>query len=155
MKIKFLEYKENYFADLTRLFYEVVHSVNAKDYTKEQLDTWAPEKIDAEKWKNRIQNNFIVMAKDENKVIGFGELSPDGCIDMLYVQKEYLSQKVGQTLLEHLIKKAKAIDLDEVVTEASITAKPFFEKQGFEAVKKQIKTLNNVEFINYKMRKKI
>ncbi len=32
------------------LFYETVHSVNAKDYTIEQLDAWADGSADLEKW---------------------------------------------------------------------------------------------------------
>ena len=31
---------------LAGLFYQTVHSVNAKDYTKEQLDVWATGKVD-------------------------------------------------------------------------------------------------------------
>ena len=32
--------------ELTELFYNTVHKVNAKDYTKEQLDVWADGKAD-------------------------------------------------------------------------------------------------------------
>jgi len=153
--LKISEYKENHLAELIELFLDVVHSVNAADYTQEQLDMWAPEQVDTEKWRNRIENNFVVIVENENKIVGFGELSPEGCIDMLYVHKDYLRQKVGQQLLECLIQKAKNWGFTEVVTEASITARPFFEKQGFKMVKKQIKTLNSVYFVNYKMKKRI
>jgi len=30
--------------ELTELFYNTVHIVNAKDYTKEQLDVWAQDR---------------------------------------------------------------------------------------------------------------
>ena len=140
MKIKIREYDEDYFLDLTNLFWEVVHSVNADDYTMNQLDTWAPLQIDIEKWKNRIKNNFVIMAEYQNKIVGFGELSPQGCIDMIYVHRDYLRQKIGKILLECLIKKARKLNLNEVFTEASITAKPFFKEQGFKIIKKQIKS---------------
>ena len=153
MKIKIREYDEDYFSDLTNLFWEVVHSVNADDYTMNQLDTWAPLQIDIEKWKNRIKNNFVIMAEYQNKIIGFGELSPQGCIDMIYVHRDYLRQKIGKILLECLIKKARKLNLTEVFTEASITAKPFFKEQGFKIIKKQIKTFNGVDFVNYIMKK--
>jgi len=153
--LKISEYKENHLAELIELFLDVVHSVNAEDYTDKQLDTWAPEQVDIEKWRNRLENNFVVIAKKENKIMGFGELSPEGCIDMLYVHKGYLRQKVGQQLLECLIQKAQNMEFTEVATEASITARPFFENQGFKVTKKQIKRFNNVNFINYKMKKSI
>jgi len=37
--LRISEYKSNYLTDLIQLFYEVVHRVNAEDYTKEQLDS--------------------------------------------------------------------------------------------------------------------
>jgi putative acetyltransferase len=153
--IKIFAYESDYLIDLFDLFWETVHSVNAEDYTNEQLETWAPEQTDTEKWKNRIENNFVVIAKMGNKIVGFSELSPKGCIDMLYVHKDYLRQKVGQQLLEYIIQKAKNVGFTEVFTEASITARPFFEKQGFKLIKKQVKTINTVDFINYKMKKGI
>lgn len=35
------EYMTSDCDQLARLFFQIVHSVNAKDYTKEQLDVWA------------------------------------------------------------------------------------------------------------------
>lgn len=34
---------------LINLFYNTVHTVNAKDYTSEQLDVWLPKNIDLRK----------------------------------------------------------------------------------------------------------
>lgn len=36
--------------EIIELFYNTVHTVNAKDYTKEQLDVWATGKVELEKW---------------------------------------------------------------------------------------------------------
>lgn len=35
------EYQPSDGKEITELFYNTVHTVNAKDYTKEQLDVWA------------------------------------------------------------------------------------------------------------------
>ena len=35
---------------LAKLFFQTVHSVNAKDYTKEQLDVWATCTVDLKEW---------------------------------------------------------------------------------------------------------
>ena len=153
--LKISEYKENHLAELIELFLDVVHSVNAADYTQEQLDMWAPEQVDTEKWRNRIENNFVVIVENENKIVGFGELSPEGCIDMLYVHKDYLRRGIGKELLDLMVEKARELNILEIFTEASITSKPFFESQGFKIVKKQVKTFNNVNFINYQMKKTI
>jgi putative acetyltransferase len=54
-----------------------------------------------------------------------------------------------------MIKKAQDLKFDEIFTDASKTAKPFFEAQGFKVMKNQIKKFNSVDFINYRMKKVI
>ena len=141
--------------ELINLFYETIHAINAKDYNPKQLNAWAPKNINSQKWKKRSLKNYLFIARDENKIIGFGELSPNACIDMLYVHKDYIMQGIGKKLLDMMIKKAQDLNFDEIFTEASKTAKPFFEAQGFKVVKNQIKKFNSVDFINYRMKKVI
>lgn len=35
---------------LAELFYQTVHNVNTKDYTKEQLDVWATGNVNLDEW---------------------------------------------------------------------------------------------------------
>ena len=44
------EYQPSDCAQMTELFYQTVHSVNAKDYTKEQLDAWVIGEVDLQAW---------------------------------------------------------------------------------------------------------
>ena len=140
---------------LIELFFGTVHSVNVGDYTPEQLNTWAPEVINPVKWMERINNNYLVLAKEGNKIVGFGELTSEGCVDMLYVHKDYLMQKIGQKLLGYTIRKALKLGIDEISVEASVTAMPFFEKSGFDIIKKRVKKLNDRDFIVFRMNKRI
>jgi putative acetyltransferase len=148
-------FKEKELDELINLFYETIHAINAKDYNLQQLSVWAPKNINSQKWKKRSSKNYLFIARDENKIIGFGELSPNACIDMLYVHKDYLRQGIGKKLLDVMIKKAQDLNFDEIFAEASKTAKPFFETQGFKVIKKQIKKFNSVDFMNYRMKKVI
>ena len=50
-KMVIREYQSTDCKELAELFYHTVHIVNAKDYTKEQLDAWATGKVDLKKWK--------------------------------------------------------------------------------------------------------
>ena len=43
------EYQSSDCKELAELFYDTVHRVNARDYTKEQLDVWATGQVDLEK----------------------------------------------------------------------------------------------------------
>ena len=51
MEIIIRKYKPSDCRRLMELFYDTVHSVNAGDYTAEQLDAWAPKNMDGEQWK--------------------------------------------------------------------------------------------------------
>ena len=44
------EYQSTDCIELAELFYNTVHTVNAKDYTKEQLDVWATGQVLADKF---------------------------------------------------------------------------------------------------------
>ncbi|MBD5437605.1 MAG: GNAT family N-acetyltransferase, partial [Treponema sp.] len=47
--------------DLANLFYDTVHTVNAKDYTEEQLHVWATGKIDLEEWNKSLSEHYAVV----------------------------------------------------------------------------------------------
>ena len=50
---------------LIKLFYDTVHFVNAKDYTKEQLNVWASGNVDSEEWNKSLLKHFTVVAAAE------------------------------------------------------------------------------------------
>lgn len=71
-------YRENMLDEMLRLFYNTVHTVNAKDYNVEQLNNWAPVAIDKTKWQERLANNVCLVSICNDQIVGFGELSKEG-----------------------------------------------------------------------------
>ena len=55
LKMIIRDYQPSDCKEITELFYNTVHTVNAKDYTKEQLDVWATGQVDLEKWNQSLQ----------------------------------------------------------------------------------------------------
>lgn len=53
------KYEKSDIKEITELFYNTVHTVNAKDYSKEQLDAWAPKNPNLEKF---VNGNIITHA---------------------------------------------------------------------------------------------
>ena len=45
------EYRPSDCREIAELFYNTVHTVNAADYSKPQLNAWATGKVDLEKWR--------------------------------------------------------------------------------------------------------
>ena len=116
--------------ELADLFYNTVHIVNAKDYTKEQLNVWATKQVDLEKWNKSLQEHFSVVALDNETIIGFGDIDKTGYLDRLFVHANYQKKGIATGLCNQLEQAVQG----DITTHASITAKPFFEKRGYKLV---------------------
>ena len=154
-KEQIVNYNESMLDEMLRLFYNTVHTVNAKDYDKNQLENWAPETIDRQKWEERLTNNVCLVSIYGEQIVGFGELSEEGGIDTMYVHKNHQGKKIASRLLQELTDYAHHLCFKTLTTEASITARPFFERHGFKVVKTQRNQYDNMVFLNYKMKKTI
>lgn len=143
--------KNQYVEELAQLFTNTIHKVNRKDYTKEQIESWAPTKIDYKKWKNRFEKTKPYIVKNNNKIIGFFEFENDGHIDCFYVHYDYQRQGIGNLMMSKIIEIAKEKKLDKIFAEVSITAKPFFEQNSFVVESKNIVKKDKIELVNYIM----
>lgn len=152
MKIRKYEIADT--EQIVQLFYDTVHQINIRDYTKAQVDAWAPADIDIEIWTKSLSSKFTFVAEDGGIIAGFGELETNGHIDCFYCHKDFQRKGVGTQILEHIEAKAKELGLKKIFTEASITAKPFFEKHKFIAIKKQEVERRGQKLINFAMDKK-
>lgn len=140
---------------IVQLFYDTVHQINIRDYTKAQVDAWAPADIDLEIWVKSLSSKLTLVAEEGDIIAGFGELETNGHIDRFYCHKDFQRKKVGTQILERLEAKAKDLGINKIFTEASITAKPFFERHKFIAIKKQEVERRGEKFINFAMEKNI
>jgi putative acetyltransferase len=67
--VKIRKYQSSDCKSLADLFYHTVHTVNAKDYTKEQLQVWATGQVDLENWDQSLQEHFSVVAVEKVEVL--------------------------------------------------------------------------------------
>ena len=81
------------------LFHETVHAVNARDYTSEQLDAWAPGGAGpAPRLAERLLRQGALGAWDGSALVGFGSLEGADLLDMLYVRRDYQGRGVARLL---------------------------------------------------------
>lgn len=135
---------------LAELFYETVHTVNAKDYTEEQLNVWATGNVDLEAWNESFLEHYTVVAVENDIIVGFGDMDETGYLDRLYVHKDYQNRGVATKICDEL---EAAFKVDKFNTHASITARPFFEKRGYQVVKEQQVERSGILLTNYVMDK--
>ena len=137
-------------AQMAELFYQTVHSVNAKDYTQEQLDAWASGEVDLPAWDASFRAHRTIVATDNGEIVGFGDMDESGYLDRLYVHKDHQGQGIASAICDELecFAVGKAI-----TTHASITAKPFFQHRGYRVVRKQEVIRHGVALTNFVMEK--
>ncbi len=134
---------------LAELFYHTVHTVNAKDYTKEQLGVWATGNVDLEKWNQSFEEHYSLVAIDDEVIIGFGDIDKAGYLDRLFVHSDYQRKGIATAICNQLEQAVQG----NIVTHASITARPFFEKRGYRVIKEQQVERQGVFLTNFIMEK--
>lgn len=140
---------------LSEIYYHTIHTVNAKDYTKEQVDAWAPWSSveDYSRWAIKSERIRPYVALIDGFIVGFAEFEPNGHIDCFYVHHEFQGCGVGSSLINEIEKEVTLKAMSRVYAEVSITAKPFFERKGFNVVKQQMVMTRGVELTNFVMEK--
>lgn len=118
------------------IFLRAIREVASKDYSPAQIAAWA--KIDdAEVWAQYRASRPTWLAMDGSTPIGFTDLKSDGCLDMMFVSPDYQGKGVASLLLATVENAARKQGFQRIFTEASLTARPFFERKGFRAVTAQ------------------
>lgn len=143
------KYRSSDCKEITELFYHTVHTVNAKDYTKEQLNVWATGQADLEKWDRSLREHFCIVAVDHNIIIGFGDIDETGYLDHLFVHADYQRRGIAAAICSQLEQAVQG----SIVTHASITARPFFESHGYQVVKEQRVERGGIFLTNFVMKK--
>lgn len=135
---------------LAELFYQTVHTVNAADYTTEQLDAWASGIVSMEKWDRSLSEHRTVVAEQDGTIVGFGDMAADGYLDRLYVHKDFQRRGIAAAICDELERNADGIHF---TTHASITARPFFEGRGYRVVREQRVERRGIFLTNFVMEK--
>lgn len=138
---------------MAELFYQTVHTVNARDYSSEQLDAWASGKVDLASWNTSFLMHHTLVAEEDGRLIGFSDMDQNGYLDRLYIHKDHQGCGIAKTLVHNLENDAGFSGITTFETYASITARPFFEHLGYQVVRENFVERNGIYLKNYLMRK--
>ncbi len=148
MEMRLRKYKPSDFDTVSKLFYDTIHAVNGKDYTQEQCNAWTAKSDCLKKKRGALKKQHTVLAEQDGMIVGFGSVDDTGCLDLLYVHKDYQKQGIATALCKELEK-----DFTVMKTHASLTAKPFFEACGYVAIQAQEVDCLGIKLKNYVMEK--
>lgn len=139
--------------EIAAIYYNTIRRVNAADYSRQQIEAWAPELPRAEDWRQRMSSYTTVVADDGGTIAGFAELEEDGHIDCFYCHHDYQRRGVGSLVLAEVEKAARSRGIERLYLESSATARPFFEARGFVSLGRRDIVVRGVELENYAMEK--
>ena len=103
--------------------------------------------MDFKKWNESLQEHFSVVAVDDEIIVGFGDIDKTDYLDRLYVHAAYQGKGIATAICNQLEQAVEG----NIITHASITAKPFFEKRGYKLVKEQQVERQGIFLTNYVM----
>lgn len=147
------QYRAEDNSSIVKLFYDTVHTVNARDYSPGQLNAWAPDNIDIARWCKAFESDFTLVAEQNHVIIGFANISKAGYFDRLYIHKDYQGIGAAKKLADAIETHARESQLAEIRVDASITAKPFFLKRGYKVLNKNVTERCGQQLVNYTMAK--
>jgi putative acetyltransferase len=135
------------------VFLRSVREVASRDYDAGQIAAWA--QVDRDVWSRRRLDRPTWIALIDDVIAGFTDLQSDGHIDMLFVDPACQRRGVASALLGTVECAAHVQRLAALDTDASITARPFFETHGFHVIRSQIVELRGQRLMNFRMRKRL
>ncbi|WP_168123029.1 GNAT family N-acetyltransferase [Paenibacillus sp. HB172176] len=142
--------------EIVSLFYDTVHTINRGDYSKEQVEAWEREEDRAnrrEAWLDSLQRNLAYVAERDGIITGFSDMTTKGYLDRMFVHKDFQGRGIATALLRKLEEEAARLELTSMFADVSLTARPFFERHGFNVMQARVVERGGVALNNFRMEK--
>jgi len=118
--------------EICRVHVSSIREVCARDYTSEQISAWAGGKTPEGYVRAMNAGEEMFVALVEKNIVGFGAIDlAKSTIQAVYVHPQAIGKGVGQALLLALEESARKANLDELTLPSSLTARNFYEKNGY------------------------
>ncbi|KFF24654.1 GNAT family N-acetyltransferase [Chryseobacterium vrystaatense] len=141
--------------EMRTLFTDTVTTVCQNDYTSDQINAWKSGAENEERWLRVIDSQLVIVAKINGQMAGFCNLDQGNYIDLLFVHKDFQHQGIARKMYTFIEQEA-IIRREKILTaDVSKTARPFFEKMGFNVIKEQTVHVKGFDLTNYKMEKEL
>ena len=151
-------YRADDAAPLLDLFQDTIRRVNCCDYAPAQIAAWTSG-IELPVWTTKLDQRWCLVAEMRNGQLGgFVDLEialantvAGVHLDRFYISADHQRRGLGRALLAAAIQQAAEMNMPRIYTEVSITARPFFQSQGFRVITDQLVFSRGAAFLNYRM----
>lgn len=140
---------------LAEIFRASIEELTGDDYNEAQQEAWASAADDEDAFAARLGNQLTLVATLEGSPVGFASLKAPDEIDMLYVHPAAAGQGAASMLCDALEKLAGARGASRLVTDASDSARSFFERRGYVAQRRNTVSRGDEWLANTTMEKRL
>ncbi len=147
------EYRESDASELWKIFYNTVRKVNIHDYSEAQVKAWAPDDFSADIWQQKMNSISPFVAEIDGLLVGYADLQKSGLIDHFFCHSDYQGQGIGRCLMKYVLSVGQSQRITRFYSEVSITARPFYERFGFNVVCDQTVEIRGQKLRNFVMEK--
>jgi len=116
---------------LRDIFSASVEGLTGEDYSAEQQEAWLTAVSDVAAFGERLAGELVLVATLDGAPVGFASLRGNSEIDFLYVHPAVARQGAATKLVDALEKLAGARGATTLTTDASDTAREFFDARGY------------------------
>ncbi|MGQ0556383.1 MAG: GNAT family N-acetyltransferase [Nitrospiraceae bacterium] len=149
------QYRESDVETLALLFTDSVHNLASSHYDANQRAAWAPRPPELNGWMARLACLRTLVAETDMKIAGFVSYEQSGHIDLLYTSPAYSRRGVALALYFEAEANLASNGISKLFTEASLVARPFFERCGFHVVEEQYLQIRGVTIRRQVMQKSL
>ena len=150
-------YRPEDLEELIQLFYQTVRTVNRRDYSAREVEAWvpSPKTVDRAAWSESLAAHYTVVAEGEGLLLGFGDMDSTGYLDRLYVHRDFQGRGTASAIVQALEGYAWGLGVEEISVHASRTARPFFQRRGYQTAAAQQVERRGVLLENFVMKKSL
>ena len=137
------------------IFRASIEEIASEDYSEAQCAAWAERADDEAGFGKGLAGMLTLLATEDGEIAGFASLKGDSHVEMLFVDPAYARRGVATVLLEALTKLARARGAKELTSDVSDTAKPLFDRLGFQSFRRNLVNKGEEWLGNTSMRKSL
>ena len=140
--------------ELKNLFQNTVLAINRRDYSQAEVEDWASCGDDLSNIEDMIKTHYFIVAINQQlEIVGFSSITPQGYLHSMFVHKDFQGEGIATILLNEIEQYANITGIMRIMSEVSLTARPFFEKRGYIVEKEQKRKANLLSLTNFWMAK--
>ncbi len=116
MTLLIRRYEPSDAAATANVYQQAIRTTAAAHYDPAQINAWAGNDIDLQRWNMRRLAAWTVVAEVDGAIVGFSDLTPDGELDMLFVHPDAGGQGVARALVTSVLDEGRRRGLTTITT---------------------------------------